>query len=488
MNKLLNIFLLGLCLFAAGCEDVFDKELPKYTVVKNAIYDEVSADNALRGIYSYLAPKQNLHAFDSRYIKDGALRLRFYDEQRNTEKDIQQLNVKDSDSNGAMYWFYASKIVNAANLVIDGVNALAEGVLSSEKEKETLGEAYFMRAWAQLYLMKYFAWFWDVESEWGPLMRRESSTLQNLMLARSSVREGYELILSDLDYAIENAPDFVTPFRASKGLAKAYKVEVLMMRGEGDDLSDAIRLANEVIHDYGFQLEESYANIFANGYNSSELMFSRWMSDEIAVETDGDGGSMKRVFGGGEWPSKSYLDIVRVTGNEARYQVTLDSIFYEASNAKKKVICYKKLWKEDGNCPMYYMRLAQMYLYRAEAIFRTDGALTDVLEELNVLRRRAGCAELLLEDWKSKREEEIGDLILKETVREVGMENGSEYFMAVRMPYLKGYPILYVYNENFNWEGLCFPLPQDELKYNTAIEQSPIVLPAETDKNDMYEK
>ena len=57
------------------------------------------------------------------------------------------------------------------------------------------------------------------------------------------------------------------------------------------------------------------------------------------------------------------------------------------------------------------------------------------------------------------------------------MENGSEYYMAVRMPYLNGYPVLYIYNEYFKgvWEGLCFPIPEDELQYNDLMEQNPVV-------------
>ena len=480
MNRFLKYSCLLIALLFGGCAEWFDNEVPTYTVVKNAIYDATSAENALRGIYSYLAPGTSSgHDFDSRYIKDSAVRLGLFDMTRNDEKDLQSLNVKNSDSDCISHWEMASKIVNAANLVIEGVNALETGVLEQQKKEETLGEARFMRAWAQLYLMKYYAWFWDIDSEYGPLMRRTQTTLKNMMLARSTVREGYKLILEDLDYAIDHAPDFTTPFRASKGVAKAYKVEVLLMRGEEQDLVDAIRLADEVIHDYGFELENSYADVFKNGYDSKELMFSRWMDADVAADADGDGASMKRTFGGGEWPSTKYLEIMREPGNEARYEVTLDSIFYEASNAKQEVIAWSKLWKEDGDCPMYYMRLAQMHLFRAEAMFRTGAPLADVLEELNVLRRRGdnGCVELKLEDWQSKADYEIADLIFQETIREIGMENGSEYYMAVRMPYLNGYPVLYIYNEYFKgvWEGLCFPIPEDELQYNDLMEQNPVV-------------
>ena len=174
MNRFLKYSCLLIALLFGGCAEWFDNEVPTYTVVKNAIYDATSAENALRGIYSYLAPGTSSgHDFDS----------------RNDEKDLQSLNVKNSDSDCISHWEMASKIVNAANLVIEGVNALETGVLEQQKKEETLGEARFMRAWAQLYLMKYYAWFWDIDSEYGPLMRRTQTTLKNMMLARSTVND-----------------------------------------------------------------------------------------------------------------------------------------------------------------------------------------------------------------------------------------------------------------------------------------------------------
>ena len=159
MNRFLKYSCLLIALLFGGCAEWFDNEVPTYTVVKNAIYDATSAENALRGIYSYLAPGTSSgHDFDSRYIKDSAVRLGLFDMTRNDEKDLQSLNVKNSDSDCISHWEMASKIVNAANLVIEGVNALETGVLEQQKKEETLGEARFMRAWAQLYLMMIQKW------------------------------------------------------------------------------------------------------------------------------------------------------------------------------------------------------------------------------------------------------------------------------------------------------------------------------------------
>lgn len=478
MKKIFKYIPFGLLLLLGGCQDLFDREVPKYTVVDNAIYDATSAENALRGVYTYLIANgtQIRYDFDTRYIKDAALRVGFFDMSRNSEKELAQMKTSLTADYVTSRWKGISELINAANLVIDGVEQLDKNALSEKKKQEIMGEARFLRAFGQLYLMKHYAWFWDVNSEYGPLMRREPTTVTNTQIARVSVRKGYELILEDLEYAISYAPDFTSCFRASKGLAKAYKVEVLLMRGEGEDLTDAARLADEVKSEYGFKLEDSFAAVFANGYNSKEIMFSRWIPQTTIDRADGEGGSMKRTFGGGEWPSTDYKNILMSANNGFRYFETLDSVFYEAADKRKKVISWKKLWKEDGNCPVYYMRLAQMYIYRAEALARTNAPVADVLEELNALRSRTkdGDYKLPLEKYQHYNQQQILNLVYEEAVREVGMENGCEYFMAVRYPFQRGYPLLFLYNENFGWNRICWPIPQDELKYNILMEQNPL--------------
>ena len=66
-------------------------------------------------------------------------------------------------------------------------------------------------------------------------MRRVPGTLSNNNMERSGVREAYNLILEDLDYAIDYGPVYKDVFSASRGLAKGFKVEVLLLRGTDED-------------------------------------------------------------------------------------------------------------------------------------------------------------------------------------------------------------------------------------------------------------
>lgn len=45
-------------------------------------------------------------------------------------------------------------------------------------------------------------------------------------------------------------------------------------------------LANEVLSNYEFKLEESFEDVFKNGYKSTEIMFSRFLSAKKLADVD----------------------------------------------------------------------------------------------------------------------------------------------------------------------------------------------------------
>ena len=57
-----------------------------------------------------------------------------------------------------------------------------------------------------------------------------------------------------------------------------------MNRGADGDYSEAIRLANEVIGSAEFGMEDTYADIFQHGYDSKELLFTRFMKNPPAMD------------------------------------------------------------------------------------------------------------------------------------------------------------------------------------------------------------
>ena len=118
------------------------------------------------------------------------------------------------------------------------------------------------------------------------------------------------------------------------------------------------------------------------------------------------------------------------------------------------------------------MRLAQMHLLRAEAMAYIGAPTEDIIDELNVLRLRSKNTELKAEDYPD--EASLRRLIFTEYLREIGMENGSLFYVAVRM-HINGSRFIYELNSNYsNEDQLVIPIPDDEINTNPLIEQKPL--------------
>ena len=282
------------------------------------------------------------------------------------------------------------------------------------------------------------------------------------------------LILEDLDYAIDYGPVYKDVFSASRGLAKGFKVEVLLLRGTDEDYAKVPELANEVLSNYEFKLEESFEDVFKNGYKSTEIMFSRFLSAKKLADVDMNVASIKKLMCGKYKPNDQFFDIFNST-NDIRYALTFDSVLYEQFNSTNKTLILKKLWRTDGNCPMFYMRLAQMKLFQAEALEHNGASVADVLAPLNDLRRRSGNVLLKAEDFSDR--DDLVRTIFYEIVREMGLENGAEWFAAVRMRLSSGKRLISELNPVYSDDKqLAWQIPDDEVSYNTLMEPNPVFI------------
>ena len=119
------------------------------------------------------------------------------------------------------------------------------------------------------------------------------------------------------------------------------------------------------------------------------------------------------------------------------------------------------------------MRLAQMYLIKAEGLARSGAPVKDVIEELNVLRRRSGNTALTEADCDT--EDKLMTAIYKEILCEVCCENDSEWFTVIRFKSTKsGGRKLADFNINYQDDGmLAFPIPMGELQNNPDMEDNP---------------
>ena len=469
------------CMGLSACDALFDNELPEHDLVpENAIIDEKSAEKALLGIYSYLDDSQynggylNSHLITYNYIR---LNLMTAVGPSSFENDqLYRFAYDETDANYENGWRHVYRMINAANNVIYYVEQLGDEKFGTNRRNEILAEARFLRAFCYMYLMQHHAQFWDTESKYGLVLRLEPSKLSLNKKARSSVSDSYKAIFDDLEFAVNNAPDYQSSYRICKTSAKAFKANYLMMRGTPADREEDLRLAEEVIASGDFSMEEKYADIFAHKHTSPELLFTQY--------TDRPGGwndnvqGLLQLLGAGKYRAKEntpdddlskYYTIMDNPASE-RYTACMDSVILP--QGKDKTFIWKKFYNlQKEAVPRYYLRVAQMYLIKAEAMSYRNYTVADVVETLNVLHSRANEELLDAGDYSSM--EEVREEIFREYIREVGAENGDPFFYAARTM-INGKRLLQEYNMYFEEDNtLCFPIPAKEIEINSLAEQNP---------------
>ena len=155
--------------------------------------------------------------------------------------------------------------------------------------------------------------------------------------------------------------------------------------------------------------------------------------------------------------------------------MTFDSVLYEQFNSTNKTLILKKLWRTDGNCPKFYMRLAKKKLIQAEAMEKNGASVEDVLAPLYDLRQRSGILLLKAEDFSDR--DDLVRIIFYEIVREIGLENGAEWFAAVRMRLSSGIRLISELNPSYSDDKqLAWQIPDDEVSYNTLMEPNPVFI------------
>jgi starch-binding outer membrane protein, SusD/RagB family len=475
MKKIQYIIFTAIIVIITACEGYMTELPPSSIISDNAIIDEKSASVSLNGIYSYLGANGELVVYQ---IVDNAVRSNFIVPNTGTlrgtyEFELQAFNVASHWATLKNLWVGCFKIVNAANIFISKVDALPDEAFSTDKKRNMLGEARFLRAWVNLYQMKIFCHFWDLESEYGPIIRTEPSGLSSNHIARSSVSHGYDNIIEDLEYAAENCPNFYSVYRASKGLAKAYLIETLLMRGASGDYAKAALLADDVISTSGRTLNTTFAGIYSQKWTSPELMFSRAV---YAIDPAELGGMRPTIYsllpiGGRNNPTDKYLSFF-VPG-DPRKDVIIGTV---VTVAPATPATYTNTWLKhfvaDSDVPMRYMRLTQVYLFKAEALAKLNAPASQVLNPINILRARSGLAPY--STTNSYSQSQLLDIIFSELVIEIGVENGSEFFAGIRIRDNAGNRKIKSLNDAFvSDKTIALPIPDDELKFNPLIKQNP---------------
>ena len=265
------------------------------------------------------------------------------------------------------------KAINSANSVIAYVPAVTDPLLSATEKNSLLGEAYFIRG------LGYF----DLGRGWGGVQLQLKPTVDLTALkgiTRSSLDATYSQVETDLTQAEQLLPeDATTRNRAQKSVARALRARLELYRQHWDS---AEVYATKVINNTKYALVSNYASFFASPFLSTESVF------ELSFSSN-DKNSYWNLwypssFGGQYTLKPSAALISRL--NDPNIGGSRKALLAGSGSSVYGVLYNTTSTSTD---PAYLIRIAEVYLIRAEARARL-GKLPEALSDLNAIRSRAG--------------------------------------------------------------------------------------------------
>lgn len=459
-------FYIAIILIVSSCS--IDKIEPFFQLTEdNVIRDETSAQQVLNGVYD-LGREFDLNSFPlylAAYGNEGFISGALNGGQGYNTNEVPVINPVLANLYNAHY-----KIINLANFLIDGLEAGDAVGISDTRKDEMISEAKFQRAFAYFNLLRYFGQFYDLNSDLGVVLRTEFST-ELVSAPRNTVQEVYNLIREDLEFAVANGPMFVESFYSGSLAAKALLSKVELYTG---NYTVAATLANEVINNgEGYTLELQYGDIFANSFNSSEVLFA-----PFSGATPENGSGMDNIS------NTTYSEALRLvadaqvgtandgdlSGAGTNYDPRFS--FAYAADTQGPNLQGKYPFTNQGTSQrntLYHLRLAEIYLVHAEAeARRPSGILGDALASLNVVRNRAIVTPKVLTDVDTLLED-----IRQEKLLELFFENGESWFDMVRYDVLGDIDVSSIKPTIVSDNQFALPIPQRVTTGNPNVAQNP---------------
>ncbi|MFC4721435.1 RagB/SusD family nutrient uptake outer membrane protein [Geojedonia litorea] len=180
-------------------------------------------------------------------------------------------------ANNVYYWVDGYRLINRANLVIEGVTkAVANNIITQEIGNNYIGQAKFLRAITHFELLTYFARPYNFTSNAGhpgiPYREVGVDTQgeidSEILKGRNTVAECYQKVLADLNDA-ESLITNTSLTKASKNAAIAFKTRVyLHMRDWNNVIVEGTKLNGK------YTLTPEPDGPFDDSYGNTESIFS----------------------------------------------------------------------------------------------------------------------------------------------------------------------------------------------------------------------
>ncbi len=321
-------------------------------------------------------------------------------------------------------WSSIYMVVSMANQVINNMDNYATSDVSEAVKNQAKGEAMLMRGTAYFYLLR----------GWGEVILYEDNIDATTTPVRplSTEESVLKFIVRDFERASELLPEKGANFHPSRYAAKAMLAKALLAQsgwnkgGQRDQatLQRVVALCDEVINCGQYRLLDNYEDLFRPQFNDNEetILAMRWtdpLIDDYASHnnlisdlawsdvTDVNcwGGSLHASVDMIEYYNEEPADSFRLRGT-----FFTPGRFYNYIWTEKGGYTYKSNWIQckkgvvgtkadcDGHLAQqasplntYIMRLADVYLIKAEALLGNNSSTSDpnALAAFNATRLRA---------------------------------------------------------------------------------------------------
>lgn len=427
MKKIFIITLLCLTLTSCELTNVLDLP-PKYQAdLDGAIKTPAAVELALNGIYQQMpgSPANVIFPTVGGSFKAGTMtrpdEFTLGNAVYYVERNLPLLSYSDASEWNANY-----AMIKNANFLETAVNRMSDSEFAGGRRKEILGEIAYLKAMAYFRILINFCEYWDMNSEFGVILRTEAPSVENALKARSRVEESYQYILNQLEVAIANAPDFTRISQANKQAAKALRAKVLFF---AQRYADAIAAVDAAIDTNQSLNESSYGRIFDNFNSTKEIYFARVFDDNDAGKTMRVSAFSNQTERSGYWgPSKKFIEFAGQDPRTAAiYRIVPKLLINRDSKTLYDYKTCRKTWNEADNMPVIFSRAAELYLIKAEALYRTGASISQSYAPIAKVRERAGAPTEL-----PANKEALEDAIFYEWMVEMSFENYHEWFAMLR--------------------------------------------------------
>nr|WP_308571896.1 RagB/SusD family nutrient uptake outer membrane protein [uncultured Prevotella sp.] len=381
-----------------------------------------------------------------------------------------------------------------ANVLINGVEQLHKsGKIDDAKYRQYKAEGQIFRAIDMFRMVRL----------WGslPIVTEIPKTITSENIdsvypvyfpGRKTTVECYQQIISDLEYAVQNAPSFKASDRTvmSKTVAEAMLAKVYAEKPV-QDYTKVIQYADEVRNTPGLQLEPNFETLW--GWNDATKDCTKRNTSEGILEvhwTPGAGNweswmygrcleNWDNAFTWAKWitPSRDLIQKFESEGDTIREHQSIVyyscgwSNYYPANH-------YPFMYKlRSGYNNEYIIRLADIILLEAEA-YAYQGNLQQSAQLVNQIRHRVKLPDLSSDKISSQ--SAMIEAVLNERRLELAFE-GQRWFDLVRNGKVEEYmnglnkrdsgrlPQVKLFDKN----SYLLPLPQTALDQNQNLIQNP---------------